>query len=80
MACGCPVITNGKGALKETVRDKQSGFIVDSLDEAEELIKTDAVSKLKTADIVKQGGKFSIEKSAAGHLQCLEDVHNKAYW
>jgi len=80
MACGTPVIVNRRGALPELVKPGKSGFVVDILEEAEELIKSDAVSKLKTEDIIKQGGKFSIEKSAKGHLRLLSDVANKIYW
>lgn len=80
MACGCPVISKDSGAAKEQIRQGKSGFVVQSLDELEELIKTDAVSKLKTEDIVKQGRKFSIERSARGHLRCLTDVSQGLYW
>lgn len=80
MACGCPVISKDSGAARELIRNGKSGFVVSTLEEAEELIKTDAVSKLKTEDIVKQGKKFSIEKSATGHLRLLQDVANGIFW
>ncbi len=80
MACGCPVISKDSGAAKELIRHGKSGFIVSTLEEAEELIMSDAVGKLKADDIVRQGRKFSIEKSARSHLKVLHDVANGLYW
>lgn len=80
MACGCPVISKDSGAARELIKHGKSGFIVSTEEEAEELIKSDAVSKLKTEDIVKQGRKFSIEKSARGHLRLMESIKNGLYW
>lgn len=80
LCCGCPVISKDSGAARELIKHGKSGFVVSTLEEAEELIKTDAVSQLKTDDIIKQGRKFSIEKSAAGHLRLLEDVNKGLVW
>ncbi|MBA7667698.1 D-inositol-3-phosphate glycosyltransferase [subsurface metagenome] len=80
MACGCPVISKDSGAARELIKHGKTGFVVGSLEEAEELIKSDAVSKLKTEDIVKQGRRFSIEKSAKGHLRLLKDVASGLLW
>lgn len=46
MLCGCPVIAWNYGALRETVRHGETGFLVNSLDEMVNLIKTDAVASL----------------------------------
>jgi len=81
MSCGCPVISKDSGAAKELIKQGKSGFVVSTLEEAEELIKTDAVSRLKAEDIIKQGRKFSIEKSARGHLRLLKEVgENGVFW
>jgi len=80
MATGTSVIVNRRGALPELVKDGKTGFVVDDLDQAEELIKSDAVSKLKTEDIIKQGRRFDIAKSARGHLSLLQEVANGVYW
>jgi len=80
LACGCPVISKDSGAAREQIIHGKTGFIVSTLEETEELIKSDAVSKLKTEDIVKQGRKFSIKKSAQKHLRLLEDMANGIYW
>lgn len=80
MACGCPVISKDSGAAKELIKHSKTGFVVQTLEEAEELIRTDAVSKLKGDDVVRQGQRFSIEKSATGHLRCLQDVASGLFW
>jgi glycosyltransferase involved in cell wall biosynthesis len=80
LACGCPVISKDSGAAREQIIQGRAGFVVSTIEKAEELIMTDAVSKLKTEDIVSQGRKFSIEKSAQRHLKLLQDVANGLYW
>lgn len=80
MACGCPVISKDSGAAREQIRQGKTGWVVSTLEEAEELIKSDAVSKIKFEDCRKQAERFSIAKSAQGHLRHLEDVANKIFW
>lgn len=80
MACGCPVISKDSGAARELIKHGKTGFVVSTLDEAEELIKADACSKIKPEDCRKQAMKFSIEKSAAGHLRLMEDIKGGIYW
>jgi len=80
MACGCPVISKDSGAARELIRQGKTGFVVGTLEEAEELIKNDAISKIKPGDCVRQGRKFSIERSAKGHLRLLQDVADGIYW
>lgn len=46
MACGTPVIGWRHGALKETVRHGETGFLVDSTEEMIELIKNNAVASI----------------------------------
>jgi len=38
MACGTPVIANRRGSMPEIVRDRENGFLVDSLDSAVEAV------------------------------------------
>lgn len=80
MACGTPVIVNRRGALPELVKNKRSGFVVNSLEDVEEIINNDLVANIKPEDCVHQAKKFSIEASAKGHLRLLSDVANKIYW
>lgn len=80
MACGCPVISKDSGAARELIKEGKTGFIVSTLEEVEELIKTDACAKLKPEDCRKQAQKFSIAASARKHLGILQDAANGLYW
>jgi glycosyltransferase involved in cell wall biosynthesis len=80
MACGTPVISKDSGAARELIRQGKTGFVVSTLEEAEELIRTDAISRIKPEDCLRQAKKFSIQKSAKGHLRVLQDVANGIYW
>ena len=80
MACGCPVISKDSGAASELIKKGKTGFVVSTLEETEDLINSDAVNKLKTEDIVKQGREFDIAKSAKGHLRLLKDVASGLLW
>lgn len=79
-AAGCPVMSKDSGAAKELISEGKSGFVVQSLEQAEELIRSDAFSRLATDDIVNQGRRFSIQKSAEGHLKLLELVAGGMRW
>ena len=80
MACGCPVISKDSGAARELIVNRKTGFLVSTLEEAEELIRTDAVSRINSEDCVKRAHQFSIAKSAKGHLRLFEDIANGIYW
>jgi glycosyltransferase involved in cell wall biosynthesis len=80
MACGCPVISKDSGAAKELIINGQTGFVVGTMEHAEELIKTDAVAKINPDDCRKRAEEFSIAKSAQHHLKIAEDVAKGYYW
>ena len=80
MACGTPVISKDSGAASELIEQGKTGFVVGSLEEAEELIRTDAVSRISPEACRRQAMKFSIERSAKGHLKLLDDVAHGLYW
>lgn len=80
-ACGMPVIVNRRGALPETIANGKSGFIIDSLEEAEAIIHEDKISTIKAEDCLEQASKFSIEASARGYLKLFDEVVNQhIYW
>jgi glycosyltransferase involved in cell wall biosynthesis len=61
-ATGLPVIAFDNGAMRETIVHGKTGFLVKSIDEMEELIKTDAVSRIKAADCRKNAERFTVAK------------------
>jgi glycosyltransferase involved in cell wall biosynthesis len=80
MACGTPVLVNRRGALPELVEDGVSGFIVDGWNQVEDIIRTNAVDKIKPEDCRKQALKFSIAKSAEGYLDLFQDIIKGKLW
>jgi glycosyltransferase involved in cell wall biosynthesis len=59
--CGMPVIAWDNGAMRETVKHGETGFLVKSEDEMIDLIKADAVKKLKASDCEEWARQFSYE-------------------
>lgn len=80
MACGMPVIVNRRGALPELVENGITGFVVDSLEETEAIIKEDRVFTIKPEACRRQAEKFSIEKSAQGYLELFQEAVAGRVW
>ncbi|MFH1485654.1 MAG: glycosyltransferase [Chloroflexota bacterium] len=80
MACGMPVICNRMGALPELVRHGKTGFVVDTWEEAEDIIRQDLVSNIDPMDCQRQAKKFGIEKSTQGYLKLFGEMVKGAYW
>lgn len=59
--CGMPVISWDNGAMRETIKHGETGFIVKSQEEMEDLIKSDAVSSIKSENCVEWAMQFSVE-------------------
>lgn len=79
-ACGMPVIVNRRGAFPETIHDLISGFVVDSLEQAEGIIRDNAVSSIDPERCIENAKHFSIENSANGYLELLEEVSQGKVW
>lgn len=80
MACGTPVISKDSGAARELIKQGKTGFVVSTLEEAEELIKSDVVSKIEPEDCRKQAERFSIQASAKKYLKLFEEVASGVPW
>ncbi len=73
MACGTPVIATGRGSIPEIVRDKKTGFIVNSISE---MVKRVAeIPKIKRRDCRLHIEKnFHIQKTVSEHIEMYEKV------
>jgi glycosyltransferase involved in cell wall biosynthesis len=75
-ACGCPVIAFDHGAMRETVKHGTTGFLVKTQDEVEELVRTNAVAKIRSEDCIEWAKQFSVERMVEGYeklaLEALE--------
>jgi glycosyltransferase involved in cell wall biosynthesis len=80
MALGTPVISKDSGAARELIIHGKTGFVVGTIEEAEEIIKKNLVSQIDPQDCIDRAAKFSIRNSAEAHIKVLEDAANKLYW
>lgn len=80
MATGMPVIVNRRGALPELVENGISGFVVDIIEQAEEIIKSGKVDTIKPEDCRQRAEMFSIEASARGYLELFREVAAGRVW
>lgn len=75
-ACGMPVIAFDNGAMRETVKHGETGFIVKDESEIIELIKTDAVKAIKPEMCRQWASQFSVEKMIDRYESlCMEAIN-----
>jgi glycosyltransferase involved in cell wall biosynthesis len=74
-ACGLPVITADNGAMRETIKHGETGFVVKSHAEMTELIKTDAVASIKPERCREWASQWSVDKMILRYDElCIEAV------
>lgn len=61
-ASGCPVIAADYGAMRETVLDGKTGFLVRTFDEAVKIVKSDKVSSIRGEHCREWASQFSVER------------------
>ena len=70
-----PVIAWNHGACKETILHGETGFLVNSQEEMEDLIKSDAVSTIKSQRCMEWAQKFSYENMVNRYEElCFEAI------
>lgn len=73
--CGMPVIAYDNGAMRETVKHGETGYLVKNDEEFLELIKSDAVSNIKSQDCVDWAQQFSYQNMIDSYEKlCIESV------
>jgi len=73
MACGTPVITFNKGAIPEVVKNKETGFVVNSLEEAiKALSEIDSISPEKCRKRVED--LFDSKRMAKNYLSLYKKI------
>jgi glycosyltransferase involved in cell wall biosynthesis len=65
MACGCPVIAWDRGAMRETIKHGETGFVVRSMEEVVELIRSGAVHSIKRERCREWAQQFSVSNMVA---------------
>lgn len=77
--CGMPVIAWDNGALRETILNKETGFLVKNQSEMEELIKTDAVRSIKPKRCREWAMKFSVDVMVRRYEELCKKAMSKRW-
>ena len=73
MAAGVPVIAMDLGSCREVIADKQTGYLVDSVDEAVEAVgNIGKIDRKKCRQRVEEN--FTIDKMVSGYEKVYEEV------
>ena len=76
MMCGTPVIAFNKGSMPELIKNEETGFMVNSVDEAAEALKD--ISKIKRENCRNWSeSQFSRDKMVSDYIKCYEQILNK---
>lgn len=79
-ACGAPVIASDHGACRELVKHGETGFVVKTVDEMRELIRTDAVSAIRPEACRANAERFSVEKMVARYEELCVEALDTGGW
>ncbi len=73
MAAGVPVVAMDLGSCREVIADKQTGYLVNSVDEAAEAVKIiDKIDRKKCRQRVKEN--FTIDRMVSGYEEVYEEI------
>ncbi len=76
LASGTPVIAMNRGSMPELVRDGETGFLVNSVDEAAEAVqKVDSISRKKCRESVEKN--FSVDRMVDDYIKVYETILEK---
>jgi glycosyltransferase involved in cell wall biosynthesis len=76
MAAGVPVIAMDLGSCREVIADKQTGYLVNNVDEAVAVVtKIDLIDRKKCRQRVEEN--FTIDKMVAGYEKVYEEIFRR---
>jgi glycosyltransferase involved in cell wall biosynthesis len=78
--CGMPVIAWNHGACKETIKHGETGFLVNTQEEMEQLIKDDAVSTIKPERCMEWARQFSYENMINRYEELCHEAISTGGW
>ena len=76
MASGTPVIAMNRGSMPELIRNKETGFLVNSVEEAAEAVqKVASISRKKCSESVEK--RFSVDRMVDDYIKVYETILEK---
>jgi glycosyltransferase involved in cell wall biosynthesis len=76
MAAGVPVIAMDLGSCREVIADKQTGYLVNNVDEAVKAVaKIDRIDRKKCRQRVEEN--FTIDKMVAGYEKVYAEIFHR---
>lgn len=76
LASGTPVIAINRGSMPELIKDKETGFLVNNVDEAAEAVqKIDSISRKKCRESVEKS--FSVDRMVDDYIKVYETILKK---
>lgn len=80
MLAGCPVIAWDYGAMRETIKHGETGFLVNSQQELEELIKNRATDSINRERCREWAMQFSIDRMASRYEELCKEAVETGGW
>jgi len=78
--CGTPVIAWDFGAMRETIKHGETGFLVKTPEEVEQLIKTDAVASTKPEVCREWANQFSVQNMVIRYEELCKEALDTGGW
>ena len=78
--CGMPVIAWDNGAMRETVRHGETGYLVKTQEEMESYIKADAVAKIRQDHCIEWARQFSFENMVNRYESLCQEAIETGGW
>ncbi len=78
--CGMPVIAFDNGAMRETIKHGETGFVVKTNEEVEELIKSDATKDMKPKKLREWASQFSVKKMIDRYEELCKEAIESGGW
>lgn len=79
-ACGCPVIAFDNGAMRETIKHGETGFLVKSEAEMEDLVRTNAVASIDPKKCVEWATQFSVKNMIDAYENLAKEALETGGW
>ncbi len=78
--CGCPVIAADHGSIREIVKDGETGFIYRTMEDLEDIIKSDKISKIDRSLCNRWASQFSVKNFIKRTMDLITEAVETGGW